>query len=312
MTARSLALFLHRLLAGDLAPEGPVADAATLAGLAERPPQPLRELLGAHVDALLSGWPDGLSLRPEALPATALWAAAALNNLAWAAARPDSRLLSVTLRMAQALPVAADGPAALGYHSLLRHLDRVEPAPGWAPVTLQLAVASPLTAAWLPHLDRQLGWELLLELLARPPARAALRDRWLGLAPSADEVRRTLSAERARANAEVGALLAGLLERGEAWRPFVLAFYEADCAMLRRGGEERPSWPLLEQLRAARASADPRQRRHAERALARYRPLADLLTEPALLRPYLRLDGRFLAEIAALLPPARLRLTRVG
>jgi hypothetical protein len=82
----------------------------------------------------------------------------------------------------------------------------------------------------------------------------------------------------------------------------VLACYEADCFMQRRGNDEHPTWPLLEYLRVLRASDDVLQRRNAGRMLARYRTLVALLEAGAPLSRYLYLDGRFLQQVAHLLP----------
>ena len=315
MSERALAIFLHSLLAGRIEPDGPVRAGAVLARLAERPAPALQALLGAHLDALLSTWPDGAALRPAVVPASALWVGAALNNLAWSAAHADPRLLTATLRMVQALPAAPDAESALAYHCLLRHLEHTSAAQDWLPVARMLVERSPLTAAWLPRLDEQIDWALLLELLSRRSIGAALRDRMLELLPPPETIGRArIETEIAKANAESGRLLAGLIEHGGAcWQSFVLAFYEADCARQRRGTEERPEWPLLDQLRAARTSDDPLLRRNAERILARYRPLAALMPEERLLHPYIYLDVRFLEQIGALLPPItpRLKLSRV-
>jgi hypothetical protein len=316
MSERSLAIFLHGLLEGRIAPAGPVRDAAMLRRLTERPAPALQALLGAHLDALLAGWPGGPALRPAAIPAAALWAGAALNNLAWSAARADPRLLTATLRMVEALPAASSAEAALAYHSLLRHLVRIDAPQDWLPVARQLVARSPLTAAWLPRIGEQFDWALLLDLLSHPPIRAALRDRLLSLLPRPEALSQgRIDTDIAMANAETGRLLAGLLEHGGlSWRPFVLALYEADCALQRRGDDERPQWPLLDRLRAARASDDPLLRRNAQRLLARYGPLAGLLADERLVRPYLYLDAHFLEQIGALLPPpaARVKLRRVS
>ena len=65
----------------------------------------------------------------------------------------------------------------------------------------------------------------------------------------------------------------------------------------------------IAQLGAARTSTDLLQRRRAERVLARYYPLLSLMRNPASLRPYLSLDGRFMTMIADLLPAKRLTLS---
>ncbi|MEI7772143.1 MAG: hypothetical protein WCI67_19265 [Chloroflexales bacterium] len=312
MSAHSLAIFLQRLREGALDPVGPVCDSATLARLVAQPAPQLQALLGAQVDALLTGWPRGAALRPRSIPSVALWTAAALNNLAWAADRPDPRLLVMTLRLAQAIPAATDPETALAYHSLSQHLSELSlAADDWLHVSHLLIAQSPLTAAWLPRLDDQLNWALLHDLLRQPTIQAALRDRWLSLLPNQAMLRHSIPATCAKANVELGRLLGALLECGGEWRPLVLAVYEADCALQRRGSPERPEWPLIAQLSAARSSADPLQRRRAEQVLSRYRPLLGLMEEPATVRPYLSLDGRFLTMIADALPAARLRLRRV-
>ncbi|NTV64655.1 MAG: hypothetical protein HGA65_14140 [Oscillochloris sp.] len=298
MSIRTLAIFLQRLLAERIEPDGPIGAAEALDRMLAQPPPALQPLLTSHIDALLAGWPGAATLRPVTAPAAALWAGVALNNLAWSVTRPDSRLLEITLRLARALPPADDLPAQLAYHSLLRHLERLTPAPDWHPVVRELLARCPLTSVWLPRVDPSHGYERLLPLLAHAPLRVALRDRWLSLAPSADEVRRGLSADRAAVSAAVGGLVGQVLAAGPQWRAFVLGFYEAECVLLRCGDPGRPHWPLLEQLRAAQISADPRQRRHAERALVRYRPLSQLLIDESALRPYLYLDARFLELIA--------------
>lgn len=310
MSERALAIFLHRLIEGRLEPTAPVRATTMLEQLGERPAPALCDLLGAHVDALLAGWTGGMALRPATIPTSALWVGAALNNLAWAAKHADPQLLTATLRMVQALPAAADAGAALAYHGLLRHLDYASAMQDWLPVARQLTERSPLTAAWLPRIDERLDWALLLELLDHYPAKAALRDRLLALLPAPEALGRGLiESDIAIANAEAGRLLAGLLEHGGTpWRPFVLAFYEADCALQRRGDKEHPIWPALDHARTARVSDDPLLRRNAERLLARYRPLAGLLADETLVRPYLYLDGRFLEQIGALIPPAAARL----
>ena len=254
MSTRSLATFLHRLLVGECAPIGPVRDSATLARLVEQPAEQLQALLGAQIDTLLAGWPGSGHLRPHAIPSAALWVAAALNNLAWAVGRPDPRLLTVTLRLVQALPPANDPAAALAYHSVLQHLASIDTPQDWKPVVQQLLTRSPLTAIWLPRLDEHLAWDVALALVGHAPVQAALRDRWLALLPDVVAVRYMLSSECAELNVEIGLLLAALLKRGDGWQPFVLAFYEADCAMQRRGSLDRPVWPTLALLGAMRSS----------------------------------------------------------
>lgn len=310
MSTRSLAIFLQQLLVGNLEPVGPVSDRATLARLVAQPAPILATLLGAHVDALLAGWPGGSRLRPRTIPATTLWVAAALNNLAWAVQRPDSRLLTVTLRMVKALPAATDPDTALAYHSLVRHCTTLTPPADWLPIERLLVARSPLTCAWLPHREATLP-ATLCDLLRQYPVQVALRDRWLSLFPDLDAVRRTVPLACANANAEIGGLLSDLVAESCAWHPFVLAFYEADCMLQHQGSLESPTWPIISALGAARKGSDARQRRHAEKVLARYRPLVNLMADEALVRPYLHLDVRFMTLLADSLPVVRLQLRRV-
>jgi hypothetical protein len=290
MSERALTVFLHGLLEGRLAPVAPVRDGTALARLLEEPAPVFEKLLNAHVDALLSGWSGGATLRPENIPATALWVGAALNNLAWSASRSDPSLLNVTLRLARALPLAGDTEAALAYHSLLRHLDPQALAEDWQPVVTLLLERSPLTAAFLPRVVEKFDWPHLLALLRYRAIQVALRDHLLAL-PLEPAV-----------CLEVGRLLEGLLEHGgPQLRPFVLAFYEADCAFRREVSQRQPYWPLFDQVRAARISSDARVRRNANRLLARYRPLAALLADTATLRLYTRLDHLFLIQIGDLM-----------
>lgn len=300
MTTRALATFLHRLLTGKLDPDGPVGSSTTLAQLMERPAPALQALLVSHIDTLLASWPDGSNLRPTAISSATLWAAAALNNLAWSVTHPDPQLQIRSLRLVQALSPATDLASIIAYHSVLRHINQLDPDPAWQPVAHELIARSPLTALWLPRIDGPLSQETLVDLLTQRPLRSILRDRWLSLTPNADEVRRGISTSCATANATVGTLLGQLLTCGEHWRPVVLSFYEADCALQQQGNRNHPTWPMIEQLRMARISIDPRQRRNAERLLTRYRPLAALLAEEAALRPYLQLDVRFLVQIGTL------------
>jgi hypothetical protein len=307
MSERVLATFLHNLLVGRYETSGPVRDAAALQRLLEQPAPLFHELLTAHVDALLAGLPGGAALRPATLPTTTLWLAAVLNNLVWARRVADPQLLNISLRLARALPPAHDLPAALAGHSLLQHLAQITPPDDWRPVLSELLARYPLTAAWLPRCGEQLDWTALQALLEPPPLQALLRDRWLSLAPgSADTAMHAW--DLALANAEIGSLLEGLLNADAGWLAFVLEFYEADCELQRRERAGQPEWPLLAQLRSARHDRDPLRQRRARRSLDRYRPLADLLRRDSrLLRPYTRLDPRFLVQLAELLPEPRLR-----
>jgi hypothetical protein len=307
MSERALATFLHNLLAGRHETIGPVRDAATLQRLLEQPAPLFHDLLSAHVDALLAGLPGGAALRPAALPTTTLWLAAVLNNLVWAGRVADPQLLNVSLRLAGALPPAHDLPAALAGHSLLQHLARITLPADWRPVRGELLARYPLTAAWLlPRCGEQPDWTALQALLEPPPLQALLRDRWLSLAPGSTDTGMH-AWDLALANAEIGALLEGLLAADASWLAFVLEFYEADCELQRRERAGQLEWPLLAQLRSARHDRDYIQRRRALRSLDRYRPLAGLLRRDSrLLRPYARLDPRFLVQLAELLPEPRL------
>lgn len=296
MSIYSYASFLQQLLAGRFVPTGPCD--ADMDQVVKQPLVVLQDLLVAHLDALLAGWPGGSTLRPAVVPATTFWVGAVLQNMAWAGQQAAARPLAVSMRLVQALPPAADLAAMLAYHSLLRYREQIVVAPDWQVLWREVLLRSPLSAAWFLHPDVPLRHEVLVALLTQPPLRAALRDRWLALAPDAREVRHGLTLERAGANAALGIVLGQLLAAGDAWRPFVLSFYEAECTLLRRGDDHRPEWPLLTHLRAARNAVDPRQRRLAERTLIRYRPLRLLMHDEAALRPYLYLDVRFLEQIA--------------
>lgn len=301
-------IFLQQLLADRVAPTGPVQDRETLQQLILAPPAALQALVGAHVDALLATWPGAAGLRPQAIPSSTLWLAAALNNLAWASEypTPDPRLLNLTLRLARALPSARDEATALAYHSLLRYLPHLLPHADWLPVVRLLLATSPLSEAWLPRRSRVRP--LLRDLLRHTPVQAALRDRWLSLWPDLATAQATVPLTMATANAELGGLLGDLLDQGETWQPFVLSFYEADCYLQRQGSRAQPTWPVLTTLgHVAQQASDIRQRRHAARTLSRYRPLATLLQDERRVRPYLHLDGRFLALVADLVPVGRLR-----
>jgi hypothetical protein len=233
-----------------------------------------------------------------------LWVAAALNNLAWAQTHPDAHLATLTLRLTGALPPAATLADDLAYHSLLRHLPRRTPGEEWQPAVSRLLERSPLTAAWLPQVGPDINRDLLLKELAGCAIQRMLRDRWLDLLPHPETLAHgRIDSGIARANVEIGRMLDVLLEYGgQDWLPFVLSFYEADCNLQQRGRNARLAWPLLDHIRTARVSNDPLVRRNAERLLARYRPLARLMADETVTRPYLYLDGRFLEQIALLLP----------
>ncbi len=323
MSERALAHFLHALLEprrngtmGMVAASGVVVSAATLERLAADPAHALRALLSAHTDALLATWPGGAALRPATLPASALLVGAALTNMARAATHPSPRLLPITERLVDTLPAAATRDAALAYHSLLRHIEHVPiPHENWQTVVRALLHRSPLTAAWLPRLsppgtDLPLPrasddplWPLLAGLLRDPLVEAPLHDRWLALLPPPDALAaQGVSIAQAKANVLLGQLLDEVYAPdGAADNHALLRFYEADCMLQRHGSREDASWPLLRWLASALHSGDELEWRKAHNVLARYRALHPLLEYPPLLRRYAHLDGRFCAELGALL-----------
>lgn len=312
MSERVLAHFLHGLLAhehrqnGALVPSGAVTDPQVLRRLVEQPASVFHTLLSAHLDALLAPWPGGASLRLSEIDAAPLWVGAALNNLAWAATQPSPspRLVTMTQRLVQQVPPATTRAAMLAYHSMLRHIVRLPlPPTDWDAVIAELVRRSPLTAVWLPRVDGREPWPQLLALLNEPPVQAGMRDRWLGLLPTPDElVQHGITTAQARTSAEVGRVLEYVREHGgEAGQHVVLTFYEAECLLHRHGSEEQPVWPLLRWIHTTRGSSDPLVRRTARRVLARYRPLWPLLMQDAVLRRYRYLDGRFGAALGELL-----------
>jgi hypothetical protein len=319
MSERALALFLRGLLERDgaAAATGAIAAPTTLARLGEQPAPALQTLMDAHLNAMLAGWPGGATLRPTHIPSAVLWVGAALNNLARATTHPSPRLLTITLRMVEGLPVASTREAALAYHSLLRHLERITPPPGsegWQRVVSLLLRCSPLTAAWLPRPDAIGSWELLLAMLREPAIAAMLRDRWLNLLPPPETLlEQSIATSQARANVELGRLLEGVVEQDrDVGRQTLLVFYEADCLLQRRGSDNRPTWPLLRWLHMTRGSSESLVRRNGERVLVRYRPLAPLLARETLLQPYTQLDIRFLEPLGALLVTSKhMRMWRV-
>lgn len=335
MSERFLAHFLHWLGAQHgterenghgLSTTGAVADPAVLEHLLAQPAPMLHTLLSAHTDALLATWPGGATHRPDTIPSSALWVGAALNNLVWAATHhPSPRLFTITLRMVQALPVADTPDAALAYHSLLRHLEHLPRPPGddWQPVVNGLVRCSPLTAAWLPQMDRMdrmdrtnagaSPWAVLLALLRVTAVWAALRDRWLALLPLPDTVaRQGIPTHLAKANAALGGVLRGLRDHGGPdGQHLLFTFYEMDCVLQRRGTPERPFWPLLDWLHVSLVSNDELVARNARQVLARYHPLAPLLVDERLSRPYRQLDGRFLVSLADMLPADREKRVRL-
>lgn len=303
MSEHALATFLHRLLTDTPRPIGPVRDPTVLQRLVHQPAPLLQQLLTAHIDTLLADLPDGATLRPITVPATALWVGAILNNLVLATTRPDARLLTITLRLTEALPPATTWDTALAYHSLLRHLACcVPPGDDWQPVAHRVLAHSPLTALWLPYIDAHISWEVVLDLMQDRPLRALVHDRLLALLPPPEaQEPQAITRTLARANHTVGQILTALLEQGGPdWRPFVLAFYEADCERQRRGTDEHPTWPLLTLVRRTQRDGDAFQRRNAGWLLARYRPLAAMLHDETIFVPYSRLDGRFLSELGAI------------
>jgi hypothetical protein len=310
MNEYALAMFLHTLLTDQPRPVGPVHDPALLRRLTAQPSVPLQHLLTAHIDLLLANLPGGTAMRPTAVPATALWVGAALNNLALGRTRSDARLLTITLRLTEMLPAATTRAAALAYHSLLRYLVVLPHGPDWQPVAHRLLARSPLTALWLPYAGEDLSWTVALDLLQHPVLWVLVRDRLLELLPPPELLNPDhIDSDMARANQRVGQVLAALLDHGGPdWQPFVLELYEADCERQRRGPEERPTWPLLTLLRRAQRQGDALQRRNARLLLERYRPLASLLADETRFRAYSRLEGPFLSELGQLLPTRTVRM----
>jgi hypothetical protein len=304
MSERALATFLHTLLADAPRPVGPIRDPVLFERLVAQPSAQLQNLLVAHSTTVRADLPGSEHLDAAAIPATTLWVGAALNNLALSATRPDKRTLTVTLRLTEALPPATSPAAALAYHSLLRHLVRWPPTPEWQPVAHRLLARSPLTALWQPHIGEQTDWNVMLALLACEPLRILVRDRLLGVLPPPERFQQQhLDTQIARANATTGRILGALLEHGgAAWQPWVLAFYEADCARQRRGTEAEPVWPLLTWVRRAQRQGDALTRRNVDRVLARYVPLGELMRDEMVVRPYLQLDGRFMEQLGQVLP----------
>ncbi len=301
---RSYATFLQGLLIDQVVVVAPLTDPARLEYLLTQPAPAFHDLLTVHVDALLATWPDGATLRPQSIPTTPLWLGAILYQMSSLHDHSDAHLLTFTQRMIAALPVAEDLATQIGFHSLIWAWMRARRgilADHLQPLLRDLLARSPLSAVWFLHLDVLSSPQMLSSLLAHAPVRAALRDHWLDLGLRPAEVRRGLQPERVAASAAVGTVLGQVLALDAAWQPWVLEFYEMECMFLRQGDEERPQWPLLEQLRLARMHGDARQRRLVERALERYRPLRTIMkSEAASLRPYIYLDVRFLEQIARL------------
>ncbi|WP_129628735.1 hypothetical protein [Candidatus Oscillochloris fontis] len=300
----SYATFLQRLLLDQVVVAAPLTDLARLEHMLTQPAFAFPYLFTAHVDALLETWPDGATLRPESIPPTPLWLGAVLYQIAWLHDHPDEDLITFTERMIAALPVAEDLPTQIGYHCLIWAWMRAQRgiiADHLQPLLRDLLARSPLSAVWFLHLEVLPSPQMLSSLLVYTPVRAALRDHWLNLGLRPAEVRRGLRPERVAASAAVGTLLGQLLALDVVWQPWVLDFYEVECMLSRQGNDERPQWPLLEQLRLARVHGDARQRRLVERAMKRYRPLHTIMkSEAASLRPYIYLDVRFLEQIARL------------
>jgi hypothetical protein len=311
MSERALATFLHNLLTGPPRAVGPIRDPALLQRMVARPAPPLQTLLAAHMNALLADLAGGHQngLYPTAVPASTLWIAAALNNVALATGRPDDRLHTITLRLTAALPPAETHAAALAYHSLLRHLPRFTPSKDWDAVVHQMVQKSPLTALWLPWAEGDIDWQAALTLLAQPPLQRMVRDRLIGLLPPPDVLMRgRIATDVARSNQMTGHLLAALLAHGGTdWLPLMLTIYEADCERQRRGTADNPEWPLLTLLHQAQQSGDPLQRRNAKWLLTRYAPLKEWLHDDPLFTPYFRLDVHFLTGLAPLLPQLKFR-----
>ncbi|NJP04979.1 MAG: hypothetical protein HC837_04800 [Chloroflexaceae bacterium] len=309
MSERALAFFLHSLLHGTPHAAEPLLDRATLEGLLTRPAPLLQPLLTSHIEQLLAPLPQSDRVYPSALSAATLWVGAALNNLVWAQTMPDAQLLGMTLRLSEALPPATTPADALAYQSLLRYAHAMSVDADWLPVVQTLLKRSPLTAAWWPRLHQPdtFNWALLVALVQQKPLGALLRDRFLVLQPTEAQLSDDqIDLDMARINAEIGRLLVGLQHHGgELVAPFLLAFYEADCALLQRLDGDQPVWPVIQQLAAARRSDDALVRRNASRVLARYRALVALMADATRVQPYTRLDGRFLQQIAVLVPATR-------
>lgn len=301
---RSYATFLQGLLIDQVVVAAPLTDLARLDDLLTHPAPAFHDLLTAHVDALLDTWPNGVMLRPQSIPTTPLWLGVVLYHLAWLHDHPDAHLRTFTQRMIAVLPVAEDLATQIGYHSLIWAWIRAQRyllAASLQPLLRDLFARSPLSAVWFLHLDVLPSPQMLSSLLTYAPVRAVLRDHWLDLGLRPAEVRRGLRPERVAASAAVGRLLDQMLVLDVVWRPRVLVFYEVECMLLREGDEDRPQWPLFDQLRLARLHGDARLRRLVERALERYRPLRTIMmTDAASLHPYIYLDVRFLEQIARL------------
>jgi hypothetical protein len=312
MSEYALATFLHTLLTDTPRPVGPIREPGLIQRLVTQPAPPLQQLLSTHIDALLADLPGGAAIRPDTVPATALWVGAALNNLYLSSTRPDARLLTITLRLVDALPAATTCDAALAYHSLLRHLAGWSPAQEWQPVAHRLLDRSPLTALWLPYVSEHVSWTVACDLLQSNALRVLVRDRLLSLLPPPEALAAgRIDSTVARANQRAGQVLEALLEHGgDAWLPFVLECYEADCERQRRGTEAHATWPLLTLLHQTQRQSDSLQRRNARLLLDRYRPLAALIDDETVFRAYNRLDGPFLTELGLLLA-AHIRFRRV-
>lgn len=310
MSVPTITLFLHALLHGSTHPTDAIRDAEWLRQLLCHPPATLVPLVQAHLEVWLAELPKGAELRPATVPASVLWVAAVLNNLAVRHTHTNPRLLTITLRLSEALPPAATLEAALAYHSLLRHLSTLWPHDigeweqgdaAWETVVRRLVVRSPLTALCWPFGTEHLDWQVVMMLLKYRPLSVLVWERLLELLP-ADMTEPQLQDRRmARANARAGDLLAALLAHGDRWgQHFVLTLYEADCERQRRDCTIGPTWPLLTLLRRAIRSDDTLIRSNARLLLKRYSPLVKL--PDALPRPYARLHTQFLYQLESLVP----------
>lgn len=310
MSQRALAQFLHTLLRGEVIASAPINHAPTLAQLVTHPPHPFERLLQEHVGQFLNELPGHTRPTIQTIPSLSLWVAAALNNLCWAQQHPDPRLLTITLRLVQALPSANQHDTAIAYHSILRFLHHLSPDPAWQPVVRALQQSNPLTAALWPHCDTHFQWPLFLDMMRIHAYQCLFRDRFLSLSCALrDDEQLSLDSHVAQAHAHHGRLMSGILEHGgQDYYGLLLALYEADCALLRHGDMHHPTWPMLPHLGASRGSNDPLVRRNANRILRRYHALISLSATPALLHPYHALDARFIEQLATVMPSPRLPL----
>lgn len=313
MLAPTMTMLLHTLLHGSARPTDPIRDAELLQRLVCHPPDTLVPLVQAHLGAWLAELPDGAELRPTAVPATVLWVAAVLNNLALRNTHTDPRLRTITLRFSAALPPAVTLEEALAYHSLLRHLPTLWPQglagqeqeqhDEWEAVVRRLVLRSPLTALCWPFATERLDWQVVRMQQAHRQLRLLLWERLLELLPVDMTRQQLLDRCIARANARAGDLLAALLDHDDEtkWgQRFVLMLYEADCQRQRRDRATGPTWPLLTLLGRAIHSDDALTSSNARLLLKRYRPLVGLPIQVT--RPYTWLHAHFLTQLEQLVP----------